>query len=67
MLVPLVDPASAGLLRGSSQRVSPLWIQPVLVPFVDPASVVPLVHPVSGGPLSRSNYQCWSPFVDAAH
>ena len=35
---PLVDPASAGPLSGFTQCWSPLWIQPVLVLFVDSAS-----------------------------
>ena len=48
---PLVDPASdcplcgssqCNSLSASSQRWSPLWIQPLLVPLVDPASDCPL-------------------------
>ena len=66
---PLVDPASDCPLCGSSQcnslsessqRWSPLWIQPLLVPLVDRASDCPLCGSSQCNSLSESS-QRWSP------
>ena len=38
--IPLVHPANAGPLCGSIHCWSPQWIEPAIVPFLDPVSVV---------------------------
>ena len=79
VLVLLVDPSTSygplcgssqcNSLSASSQRWSPLWIHPLLVPSVDRASDCPLcrssqcsflVHPASAGPLIVCS-RFWSP------
>ena len=66
MLVPLVNPAGDAPLSGPSQRWSPQAIHPVLVFFVDSASVSHLC-----GSSQRVSYLMWIqpvlvPFVDQA-